>query len=102
MARRDSQSCLSAATLYLDRLGNVTTLYSIVLDGLENVTTLYLDCLENVTTLYLDRLQNVTTLWCWMVLNMIQHSIVQDGLVNVLKNETTSYACLVPHSRLQF
>ena len=49
MARRDSQSCLSAATLYLDRLGNVTTLYSIVLDGLENVTTLYLDCLENVT-----------------------------------------------------
>ena len=36
MARRDSQSCLSAATLYLDRLENVT-LYSIVLDGLVNV-----------------------------------------------------------------
>ena len=81
MARRDSQSCLSAATLYLDRFGNVTTLYSIVLDGL-----------ENVTTLYLDRLKNVTTLSC----------IVLDGLVNVIKNETTSYACLVPHSRLQF
>ena len=56
VARRDSQSCLSAATLYLDRLQNVTTLYSIVLDGIESV----------------------------------------------IQNETTSYACLVPHSRLQF
>ena len=41
VARRDSQSCLSAATLYLDRLGNVTTLYSVVLDGFEHDTTLY-------------------------------------------------------------
>ena len=57
--------------------------------------------LQHSTWIVLNMLQH-STVWCWMVLNMIQHSIVQDGLVNVLKNETTSYACLVPHSRLQF